>query len=212
MALYDDLQGLLNRGRGSYGTKDQVTRMIAEAESRASSEGRTITGYRPFTYQYGGGRGGVRTDRFEVPLFSMTEEERLAPLRAEQERILAEQRESFAAQQADIAEQMKILRLETDKLNQIQTTQEQAPDPVAGVTQEQVDAQLGSLRESLGSFGTPIDGLRRQLDGNNYLNPERRRVVGVKAARSPGFETSAARRTATSQFNRTGMRISSLNI
>lgn len=142
----------------------------------------------------------------------MTEEERLAPLRAEQERLAAEQRESFAAQQADIAEQMKILRLETDKLNQIQTTQEQAPDPVAGVTQEQVDAQLGSLRESLGSFGTPIDGLRRQLDGNNYLNPERRRVVGVKGARSPGFETSAARRTATSQFNRTGMRISSLNI
>ena len=120
MALYDDLQGLLDRGRGSWNLKDRVNRMIGDAERRASSEGRTITGYRPFSYQYGGGRGGVKTASFQVPLFSMTEEERLGPLRAEQRRLSEAQTKLFEEQKYGIAEQLKILQSEKSSLAKAQ--------------------------------------------------------------------------------------------
>ena len=121
MALYDDLQGLLNSGGyGSYGTKDQVNRLISEAEGRARSEGRTITGYRPFSYRYGGGRGGYRTQAFDVPIFSMTEEERLGPLQEEVRRLSAEQTQLFEEQKIGIAEQLKILQSEKSSLTKAQ--------------------------------------------------------------------------------------------
>tara|TARA_A100001201_G_C4005865_1_gene175996 strand:- start:65 stop:595 length:531 start_codon:yes stop_codon:yes gene_type:complete len=94
--------------------------MIGDAERRASSEGRTITGYRPFSYQYGGGRGGVKTASFQVPLFSMTEEERLGPLRAEQRRLSEAQTKLFEEQKYGIAEQLKILQSEKSSLAKAQ--------------------------------------------------------------------------------------------
>ena len=166
-----------------------------------------------------------------------------------------------------------------------------APKPVPGITQEQVDQQLASLRSTLGTqytnertkalgdlrsqlsgeyasqmntlrqtlgqqsadqlasqrslFQTNIDALRSELSttrtgyedqigglkaqiktaqeadiqrqqrarvADAYANPNRQRVSGVKAARSPEFASTGARRTVSSQFGRSGMRISSLNI
>lgn len=166
-----------------------------------------------------------------------------------------------------------------------------APKPVPGITQEQVDQQLADLRSTLGTqytnertkalgdlrsqlsgeyasqmntlrqtlgqqaadqlasqrslFQTNIDALRSELSttrtgyedqigglkeqiktaqeadiqrqqrarvADAYANPNRQRVSGVKAARSPGFTSTGARRTVSSQFGRSGMRISSLNI
>tara|TARA_R100000081_G_scaffold87992_1_gene59045 strand:- start:2552 stop:3304 length:753 start_codon:yes stop_codon:yes gene_type:complete len=166
-----------------------------------------------------------------------------------------------------------------------------APKPVPGITQEQVDQQLASLRSTLGSqytnertkalsdlrsqlsgeyasqmntlrqtlgqqsadqlasqrslFQTNIDALRSELSTTRtgyedqigglkaqiktaqeadiqrqqrarvtdaYANSNRQRVSGVKAARSPEFTSTGARRTVSSQFGRSGMRISSLNI
>ena len=144
MALYDDLQGLLNRGRGDYGTEDQVNRLIGEAQNRASSEGRTITGYRPFSYQYGGGRGGVRTESFDVPVFGMTEEERLAPLRAEQQRLAGIQQKQFESQQADIAEQLKILKGEKSAVAQMQ---QQYSDALAKEAEAKQKAQEQAMQD-----------------------------------------------------------------
>ena len=144
MALYDDLQGLLDRGRGDYGTKDRVNRLIGEAQSRASSEGRTITGYRPFSYQYGGGRGGVRTESFDVPVFGMTEEERLAPLRAEQQRLAGIQQKEFESQKADIAEQLKILKGEKGAVAQMQ---QQYSDALAKEAEAKQKAQEQAMQD-----------------------------------------------------------------
>jgi hypothetical protein len=133
-----------------------------------------------------------------------------------------------------------------------------APEPVPGITQEQVNQQLADLRSTLGTqytnertkaldelrsqlssgyesqlttqrdlFQSQIGGLQEQIKtaqeadiqrqqrarvADAYANPNRQRVLGVKAARSPGFTSTGARRTVSSQFGRSGMRISSLNI
>ena len=133
-----------------------------------------------------------------------------------------------------------------------------APEPVPGITQEQVNQQLADLRSTLGTqytnertkaldelrsqlssgyesqlttqrdlFQSQIGGLKEQIKtaqeadiqrqqrarvADAYANPNRQRVSGVKAARSPGFTSTGARRTVSSQFGRSGMRISSLNI
>ena len=144
MALYDDLQGLLDRGRGNYGTKEQVNRLIGEAQSRASSEGRSITGFRPFSYSYGGGRGGYRTESFQVPIFGMTEEERLGPLRAEQQRLAGIQQKQFESQQADIAEQLKILKGEKGAVAQMQ---QQYADALAKEAEAKQKAQEQAIQD-----------------------------------------------------------------
>lgn len=145
MALYDDLQGLLDRGRGGYTTYEQVERMIGEGTAQAGREGRTITGYQPFSYQYGGGRGGVRTQSYQVPIFSMTEEERLAPLRAEQQRLAGIRQKEFESQKADIAEQLKILKGEKGAVAQMQ---QQYSDALAKEAEAKQKAQEQAMQDA----------------------------------------------------------------
>ena len=55
-----------------------------------------------------------------VPIFGQTVEERLAPVRAEQQRLAGIQQKQFESQQADIAEQLKILKGEKSAVAQMQ--------------------------------------------------------------------------------------------
>ncbi len=193
------------------------------------------------------------------------------------------------------AQQITDLQSRLDALTQSTQAREleiaNAPKPVQGITQDQVNSQLANLRSTLGSqysqqqtqalgdlrsqlsgqyqsqmntlrqtlgqqtadqlssqrslFETNIGALRSELSttrtgyesqigglqerikqaqeadiqrqqrarvADAYANPSRQKVTGVKAARSPQFASTGARRTVSSQFGRSGMRISSLNI
>jgi hypothetical protein len=110
--LYGELYGMLNpKGRGSTSTAAQMQRRIAEAEASARAEGRPITGYEPLSYPYRRrGDDDEKIGNISVPIFGQTEEERLGPIRAEQQRLAAIQQASYEKQQADIASQLKILQ------------------------------------------------------------------------------------------------------
>ena len=124
MALYDDLRGSLTFQSGrTYGTSQterDFKQRIGAAQAQAEKEGRMLTGYRPLSYQYGGGRAGARHVSVSVPIFGQTEEERLAPVRAEQQRLAGIQQKQFESQQADIAEQLKILKGEKSAVAKMQ--------------------------------------------------------------------------------------------
>ena len=122
MALYDDLQAMLNpRGYGHSFTGRRAQQAITEATDRARSEGRPITGYQPLSYKYGhSGKGGIRTATISVPIFGQTEEERLAPIRAAQEKAQREMQTSYEKQQADIAKQLKIVQGEKSAVAKMQ--------------------------------------------------------------------------------------------
>jgi hypothetical protein len=93
---------------------------IAEAEASARSEGRPITGYQPLSYRYGhSGRGGIKTATVSVPIFGQTEEERLAPIRAAQEKAQREMQESYEKQQADIAKNLRIVQEEKSAVSKL---------------------------------------------------------------------------------------------
>ena len=148
MALYDDLRGLLTIQSGkTYGTS-QTQRdfqgRISAAQAKAESEGRMLTGYRPLSYQWGGGRGGVRYESVSVPIFGQTEEERLAPLRAEQQRLAGIQQKQFESQQADIAEQLKILQGEKGAVAQMQ---QQYTDALAKEAEAKQKAQEQAMQD-----------------------------------------------------------------
>ena len=124
MALYDDLRGSLTfqsgRVYGTSQTQADFQRRIDEAYAKADSEGRLLTGFRPLSYQYGGGRGGATYRSVSVPIFGESLEERYGPLRAEQQRLAGIQQKQFESQQADIAEQLKILKGEKSAVAQMQ--------------------------------------------------------------------------------------------
>ena len=94
----------------------QTQQMIKDAEERARSEGRPITGYRTLDYKYGryGNPGSL-----QVPMFGQTEEERLAPIRAAQEKAQREMQESYEKQQADIAKNLKIVQEEKSAVSKL---------------------------------------------------------------------------------------------
>ena len=124
MALYDDLQSSLTfqsgRTYGTSQTESDFQRRIDAAYAKAESEGRMLTGYRPLSYQYGGGRGGPRYVSVNVPIFGKSEEERYGPLREEARRLAAEQTQLFEEQKYGIAEQLKILQSEKSALTKAQ--------------------------------------------------------------------------------------------
>ena len=119
--LYGELYGMLNpRGRGHSFTASRMQQRIAEAEASARSEGRPITGYQPLSYPYK--RRADEDDRtvnISVPIFGQTEEERLAPIRAAQEKAQREMQESYEKQQADIAKNLKIVQEEKSAVSKL---------------------------------------------------------------------------------------------
>ena len=120
MAFYDDIVALTGN---RYGTQlaTEIEEAVSSATAKAAKEGRPITGYRPFSYRTGsGGRGGYRSATIQVPVFGKTEEETYGPLRAEQQRLAGIQQKQFESQQADIAEQLKILKGEKSAIAQMQ--------------------------------------------------------------------------------------------
>ena len=108
------------RGFGHSFTRERMQQRIAEAEASARSEGRPITGYQPLSYRYGhSGKGGIKTQNISVPIFGQTEEERLAPIRAAQEKAQREMQESYEKQQADIAKNLKIVQEEKSAVSKL---------------------------------------------------------------------------------------------
>lgn len=90
---------------------------IDKARAQAQASGRPVTGYRSLEY-ITDRWGGKRT--IQVPIFGQSEEERLAPIRAEQQRLAGIQQASYEKQQADIASQLKILQGEKSSLAKAQ--------------------------------------------------------------------------------------------
>ena len=115
MALFDDVKGLYSSGRLDY--IQRAGGIVSSATKQAQSEGRQITGYRPVSYKYGT-RAGYRTGTAQIPIFGQTDEERIAPIVAAQQKA----QESYETQQADIASQLKILQGERSAVSKAQQT------------------------------------------------------------------------------------------
>ena len=122
MALYDDLQGMLTkRGYGHSFTAGRMETAINRAAAAARSEGRPITGYQPLSYKWGhSGKGGIRTQTVNVPIFGQSEAELLAPIQAEQQRLAGIMQAAYEKQQADIAKQLKIAQEEKSAVSKMQ--------------------------------------------------------------------------------------------
>lgn len=119
MALYEEVQGLLGKphiGVG-YGTQRKIADLISSRTAAAKAENRPITGYKTLEYRKhrSSGKGS-----YNVPVFGQTEEERLAPIRAEQQRLAGIQQKQYETQQADIASQLKILQGERSAVSKAQ--------------------------------------------------------------------------------------------
>ena len=100
---------------GSY--ERAAIKRIDEARAQARAEGRAITGYRPLEFGY---YRSDRKGRLDVPIFGQTEEERLGPIRAEQQRLAGIQQASYEKQQADIAKQLQIVQGEKSAVAKMQ--------------------------------------------------------------------------------------------
>lgn len=125
MALYEDVNRLLTGKAGymagSSTSKNKANQMIAEATAQAQQSGRAITGYRRSNFTFTN-KAGSRDGYLDVPVFGLSEEERLGPIRAEQQRLAGIQQKQFETQQADIASQLKILQGEKTAVSKAQET------------------------------------------------------------------------------------------
>ena len=112
-------------------------------------------------------------------------------------------RQTLGQQSADqLASQRSLFQTNIDALrNELSTTRTGYEDQIGGLKEQIKTAQEADIQRQ-----------QRARVANAYANPNRQRVLGVKAARSPEFTSTGARRTVSSQFGRSGMRISSLNI
>jgi len=114
MSLFEDVNRLLTGKAGymagSSTSKNKSRQMIAEATAQAQQSGRAITGYRRSNFTFTN-KGGSRDGYLDVPIFGLSEAERLAPIRDAQEKA----RKEFETQQAEIARQLKFLKIENAK-------------------------------------------------------------------------------------------------
>ena len=169
----------------------------------------------------------------------------LAAASSASEKALLEQQQAAALQAADYTAQLSEARRKNEaqenlfqtNLDSLRTelgmTRENYRSELAGLqgqltsAQESYRSALGGLQQTIGEQGermkeyqaaikrsqeAEIQRQERARISDAYANPTRQKVTGVKAARSQGFAGAAGRRTVSSQFGRTGMRISSLNI
>ena len=125
MSLYDELRGSLHinrRGKafGNSQTQRDFQRRIEAAHDRAKGEGRILTGYRPLSFQYGGGRAGYRQVSVDVPIFGRDPAAAEESLRKEQARLAGIQQATFEKQQADLAKQLKIIQGEKSAVAKMQ--------------------------------------------------------------------------------------------
>ena len=123
MALYDDINRLLT-GKTGYTSgnpesRRKASQMIADATKEAQQSGRTITGYRRSNFSFTN-KAGKKDLYLDVPVFGLSEEERLGPIRAEQQRLAGIQQQQYETQQADIASQLKILQEDKSALSKAQ--------------------------------------------------------------------------------------------
>ena len=117
MDIYDDVVGAL----GTYFNTRAARDVVNEAKKQAEREGRSITGYRTYTYRRRGrGSQYAEPKYYQIPIFGQSEEERLGPIRAEQQRLAGIQQASYEKQQADIASQLKIVQEEKSAVAKMQ--------------------------------------------------------------------------------------------
>lgn len=116
MALYEEIQGLIGNTSVHYMTQRKIADLISSRTAAAKAENRPITGYKAIKYGTHRGAGGS----YNVPIFGQTEEERLGPIRAEQQRLAGIQQKQYETQQADIASQLKILQQDKSALSKAQ--------------------------------------------------------------------------------------------
>lgn len=125
MALYEDIGRLLTGKAGlTAGNPESIARanqMIADATKKAQQSGSAITGYRRSNFTFTN-KAGSQKKYLDVPVFGLSEEERLGPIRAEQQRLAGIQQKQFETQQADIASQLKILQGEKSAVSKAQET------------------------------------------------------------------------------------------
>jgi len=114
MALYDEVNRLLTGKTGYQSGHPQsialANQMISDATKKAQQSGSAITGYRRSNFTFSN-KGGSQKKYLDVPVFGLSEEERLGPIRAAQEKAQKE----FETQQAEIARQLKFLKIENAK-------------------------------------------------------------------------------------------------
>jgi len=117
--LYEARRGGKLDGRyvGSYNFGSAASQYIEKAEAQARAEGRAITGYRPLSYTK---HRSTQKYTVNVPIFGQTEAERIAPIRAEQQRLAGIQQASYEKQQADIAKQLQIVQGEKSAVAKMQ--------------------------------------------------------------------------------------------
>tara|TARA_R100001509_G_scaffold112181_1_gene67502 strand:- start:1295 stop:2449 length:1155 start_codon:yes stop_codon:yes gene_type:complete len=161
------------------------------------------------------------------------------------EKAMLEQKQAAALQAADYTAQLSEARRKNEAQENLFQTNIDALKTELGMARQNYGSQIEGLRGELSSaregYRTALSGLEQTIGAQNqrlteyqaaikrsqeadiqrqqrarisdaYANPNRQKVTGVKAARSPAFTSTGARRTVSSQFGRSGMRISSLNI
>lgn len=161
------------------------------------------------------------------------------------EKAMLEQKQAAALQAADYSAQLSEARRKNEAQENLFQTNIDALKTELGMTRQNYGSQIEGLRGELSSaqegYRSALSGLEQTIGAQNqrlteyqaaikrsqeaeiqrqqrarisdaYANPNRQKVTGVKAARSPAFASSGLRRTVSSQFGRSGMRISSLNI
>ena len=116
MDIYDDVVDAL----GPYFSTRTADRVVKKATKQAEREGRAITGYRTYTYRRRGKGSQYSSPKYyEVPIFGQSEEERVGPIRAEQQRLAGIQQASYEKQQGDIASQLKIVQEEKSAVSKM---------------------------------------------------------------------------------------------
>tara|TARA_A100001201_G_scaffold24340_1_gene27578 strand:- start:2111 stop:3208 length:1098 start_codon:yes stop_codon:yes gene_type:complete len=161
------------------------------------------------------------------------------------EKAMLEQKQAAALQAADYTAQLSEARRKNEAQENLFQTNIDALKTELGMARQNYGSQIKGLRGELSSaqesYRTALSGLEQTIGAQNerlaeyqaavkrsqeaeiqrqqrarisdaYANPNRQKVTGVKASRSPAFASSGLRRTVSSQFGRSGMRISSLNI
>ena len=113
--LYSDLAKTTYKG---YSFTQFAKDRIAEAERKASSEGKITTGYRRLNYRVSQ-KGGGRQMSIDVPIFGRDPAAAEESLRKEQARLAGIQQATFEKQQADLASQLKIIQGEKSAVSKM---------------------------------------------------------------------------------------------
>ena len=168
MSFYDNVRDALKLGTANSlhsSNLKTATDMITAAEKEAKKVGRPITGYKDISYSLSRGQGFPTPGVLKVPIFGMTEAERVAPLIAQQEASSKALTDQFNTQQADIASQLKILQTEKDTVKDMS-------DAYTQMLKDEADRRAEADRVAQETFATKQANLARSgLGANLQIQP-----------------------------------------